>query len=536
MPTTPLFPLPEGLEFTSISETSEELLVRVTSHRQTSCCPTCSTPSSAIHSYYRRKPRDLPCVGRPIRLVLTVRKFFCRNPHCSRKVFTERLPDFIEASSRLTKRLRTAVQEIGFATCGKGGEHLGDKLGMPISDASLLWSLFLVPLPEVGQVHIIGVDDWSWRRGKRFGSILVNLETHKIVDLLADREAESVRHWLAAHPEVDVVSRDRGAVYIDGATLGAPQATQVADRWHILSNLGDAVEAFLIRAQIRLEHGAEASGKCQKPDQPLSTFSATPGCQRKSQARLLRKWKRYQRVQELHATGMSLRKIGEELGLARNTVRKYFRQPPEPPLPTPRPLRASQLDRYEDYLLARWSQGERNAAQLQREISERGYRGSTSMVRAYVGHLRTTPADGSPPRSRKERAQANSPRALRWLLACKRDDLDQKEQARLDQLLHLSPEVQTIYALLHAFLKMVRERKHQELRSWMEQAIRSGIPELGSFVAGIERDYDAVHAALRLPWSQGVTEGKVNKLKTLKRVMYGRAGFALLRQRLLHDA
>jgi len=386
-----------------------------------------------------------------------------------------------------------------------------------------------------GQVYIIGVDDWSWRRGKRFGSILVNLQTHKIVDLLPDREAESVKRWLARHPEVDVVSRDRGGCYIDGATWGAPQATQVADRWHLLSNLGDAVEAFLIRAQIRLEHGKASSGQCQKPDQPLSSFSATPGCQRKSQARLLRKWKLYQRVQELHAAGRSLRKIGEELGLARNTVRKYFRQPRDPPLPTPRPLRASQLDPYEDYLLDRWSQGERTAAQLYREISERGYPGSASMVRAYVAHLRTTTADGSPPRSRKQRAKAVSPRALRWLLARKHDDLDQEEQARLEQLLHLSPEVQTVYAFLQAFLKLVRERKHQELRSWMEQAIRSGIPELGSFVAGIERDYDAVSAALRLPWSQGITEGKVNKLKTLKRVLYGRAGFALLRQRLLHD-
>jgi transposase len=198
MPTTPLFPLPEGLEMTSISDTPEELLVCVTSHRASSPCPQCATPSSAIHSYYHRHPRDLPCIGRPIRLVFTVRKFFCRNPNCCRKVFAERLPDFIEASSRLTRRLRTSVQEIGFATSGKGGESLGNKLGMPISDASLLWSLFLVPLPAVGQVSIIGVDDWSWRRGKRFGSILVNLETHKIVDLLPDREAESVKRWLAA--------------------------------------------------------------------------------------------------------------------------------------------------------------------------------------------------------------------------------------------------------------------------------------------------------------------------------------------------
>jgi hypothetical protein len=146
MPTTPLFPLPEGLEMTSISDTPEELLVGVTSHRSSSPCPQCATPSSAIHSSYHRHPRDLPCVGRPIRLVFTVRKFFCRNPHCGRKVFAERLPDFIAASSRLTKRLRTAVQEVGFATCGRGGERLSVKLGMGFSDATVLWSLFLVPL------------------------------------------------------------------------------------------------------------------------------------------------------------------------------------------------------------------------------------------------------------------------------------------------------------------------------------------------------------------------------------------------------
>lgn len=531
-----LFPLPDGLEITSVSETPEEVLVHVTSYRSHSSCPLCSTPSSATHSSYSRHPRDLPCVGRPIRLVLDVKKFFCRVPECPRKIFTERLPDLIEVSSRLTKRLRESVQEIGFATCGKGGERLGNKLGMGFSDATVLWSLFLVPLPEVGQVHVVGVDDWSWRRGKRFGSILVNLETHKIVDLLADREAESVRAWLTTHPEVDVVSRDRGGVYIDGATQGAPQATQVADRWHILSNLGDAVEEFLIRAHIRLENAGAKLEKEHVPDKPLSSFSATPASQRRSQARLLRKWKLYERVQELHATGMSLRKIGEELGLARNTVRKYLRQAPEPPLPTPRPLRASLLDPYEDYLLERWSQGEHNAAQLHREIGERGYPGSKSLVKAYVGHLRTTTADGSPARSRKERAKAISPRALRWLLTRKREKLEKDDQARLDQLLNLSPEVQTVYALLQAFLSMVRERKHQELRSWMEKASRSSIAELKSFVAGIERDYDAVHAALRLPWSQGITEGKVNKLKTLKRVMYGRAGFALLRQRLLHDA
>lgn len=531
--TTPLFPLPDGLEITSISETPEEVLVRVTSHRPTSPCPLCGTPSSAIHSYYRRKPRDLPCVGRPIRLLLTVKKFFCRQSDCRRKIFTERLADLIEVSSRLTKRLREAVQDIGFATSGKGGERLSSKLGIPISEVALLRSLYRILLPPRGPVEVIGIDDWSYRRGKRYGSIIVDLQTHKIIDLLPERSVESVVAWLEAHPEVEIVSRDRGGTYVDGVTQGAPLATQVCDRWHLLKNLGEAVEDFLIRARIRLP---ETNTQEPTRQQPLTTYSATPAQQGKTQARLLRKWKLYERIHELHAGGMSLRQIGEELGLARNTVRKYFRQAPEPPLPTPRPLRASKLDPYEDYILTRLSQGCTNAAQIHRELTSMGFSGGTSNVKAYVAHLRKSTADGRTPVKRSERAQALSPRALRWLLTKQRKELDQKEQAQLDVLLQTSPDAQVIQTLLHRFLSMVRERKPQQLRPWMEEASTSGIAELKSFVTGIERDYDAVKEALRLPWSQGITEGKVNKLKTIKRQMYGRAGFPLLRQRLLHDA
>lgn len=533
MPSTPLLPLPKGLEITSISEASEEVVVRVTSHRSSSPCPLCGVTSSTIHSYYRRKPRDLPCAGRPIRLLLTVKKFVCRQAECPRKIFTERLPDLIEVSSRLTKRLRSAVQDIGFATCGKGGERLSCKLGMPISDASLLWSLYLVPLPPIGPAEVIGIDDWSYRRGKRFGSILVDLCTHKIIDLLPERSVESVIAWFEAHPEIEVVSRDRGSTYVDGATQGAPLATQVCDRWHLLKNLGEAVETFLIRTRIHLPKTATV---VPTQERPLTTYSATPAQQGRTQGRLLRKWKLYERIQELHQGGMSLRKIGQELGLARNTVRKYFRQPPEPPLPTPRPLQASKLDRYEDYILTRLSQGCTNAAQIYREMTDMGFEGGQTNVRAYVAHLRKSTAAGQPPTLRKERTQAISPRSLRWLLTRERKDLDQGEQVQLDQLLTLSEEVRTLHTLRHAFLDLVRERKPERLRPWMEQATSSGIRELKSFVSGIERDYDAVKAALRLPWSQGVTEGKVNKLKTYKRMMYGRAGFRLLRQRLLHDA
>ncbi len=373
----------------------------------------------------------------------------------------------------------------------------------------------------------------------------MDLQTHKIIDLLPERTVDSVVAWLEAHPEVGIVSRDRGGVYVDGATQGAPLATQVCDRWHLLKNLGEAVEAFLIRAHIRLPEtattaatpeGAEAARSAPTPERPLTTYSATPAQQGKTQARLLRKWKLYERIQELHAGGMSLRRIGEELGLARGTVRKYFRQAPELPLPTPRPLRASKLDPYEDYILARLAQGCLNAAQIHREITERGFSGGRSNVKAYVAHLRKSTAQGATPVKRSQRAQALSPRSLRWLLMRERKDLNQEEQAQLDQLLTVSPEVRTVHDLLHTFLSLMRERKHQQLRPWMEEASQSGIAELKSFVAGVERDYDAVKEAFRLPWSQGPTEGKVNKLKTIKRMMYGRAGFRLLRQRLLLDA
>ncbi|GAC1350885.1 MAG: hypothetical protein NVSMB27_37730 [Ktedonobacteraceae bacterium] len=178
------------------------------------------------------------------------------------------------------------------------------------------------------------------------------------------------------------MSRDRGGAYADGAAQGAPQARQVADRWHICKNEGDAVEDFLIRTHVRLPDAASNATEIQEPAVPPEAFSTTPGRRRQSQARLLRKWKLYQQVQELHQQGNSLRKIADQLGLARNTVRTYVRQPPEQPQPTPRPLRTSLLDPYEGYLLKRWSEGCRNAALLYREVCEQGFKGGNSLVRA----------------------------------------------------------------------------------------------------------------------------------------------------------
>ena len=239
-----------------------------------------------------------------------------------------------------------------------------------------------------------------------------------------------------------------------------------------------------------------------------------------------------QRVQELHRHGVSIHQMAIQLDLARQTVRRYLQQSTEP-VPTPR-YRKSQLDPYEAYLVARWTAGCRNAARLFREIQAQGYPGCNTMVRAYLATLRKQEPQATQPQRPKPDAFSVSPRDVRWLLARRPEELDQDAQERLERLLQSSAEAQTVYHLLQAFLTMVRQRQHEQLRPWMEAARASGIAELRSFVAGIERDYETVEAALRLAWSQGQTEGQVNKLKTLKRMIYGRAGFALLRLRMLH--
>lgn len=559
MPKTPLsklLPLPSGLKVTSVCESPDGLLIHVSSTQRRAKCPLCSRPSRHVHSRYSRNPADLPCVGRPIRLLLSVRRFFCKVAACPRKVFAERLPHLLEPFSRVTTRLRTALQQVGFCCGGKGGERLATTLGMKASDTTVLWSVQSVHSPTIDtdKVRVVGIDDWSWRRGQRYGTIVVDLERQRVLDLLPDRTVESVRAWLADHPQIEVVSRDRGANYVDGAAQGAPQAIQVADRWHLYANLGEAVERFLVRSHIRVpkapfdarpddSSGASSctgfvnSTNLTNPTAPPVRLPVSVGQRpaQHSQARLVHKWELHQQIHLLHSQGLSLHQITKDIGLARNTVRKYARQPvpPSAPEPTPRPQRNSVLDPYEGYVQRRWREGCRNAALLFREISEQGYRGGKTTVKEYVSYLRRDPSEVDVPQSRKNRAASAAPRELRWLLARQKEDLDQEQQAKLERLLEASTEVQRVYALLQNFHVMMKQKRDEMLDCWLEQADRSGIPEMKSFAYGVRRDHAAVKAAIVLPWSQGQTEGQVNKLKTLKRAMYGRAGFALLRQRLL---
>jgi transposase len=395
-----------------------------------------------------------------------------------------------------------------------------------------------MPTPPVGKVKAVGIDDFAWKRGKRYGTVIIDLQTHRLIDLLPDREAESVKQWLLAHPEVEIVSRDRSGAYAEGAAQGAPQAQQIADRWHLCKNLGDAVETYIIREKVQMPPTPspaitveEVAAACAPPPQPNPTPSRYASQEKKERKQAL-----VDQVKNMHEQGNSINEIAIHLKLARNTVRRYLRLD-GPVEPTPRRRRLSQLDPFYDYLTQRWNDGCSNAHQLFLELRDKGYHGGETTVRSFVARLRKGLSGmARPPKHAKnaEAPSATSPRELSCLLSKREEDRTSEEKSDLMRLLESSETVKRVYHLLQAFLQMLRERRPERLNGWMKEARESGIKELISFVGGIERDYDAVRAGLTLPWSQGPVEGTVNKIKTHKRIMYGRASFALLRQKMLH--
>jgi transposase len=261
---TPLLSLPQGMLVDQIQITETGLAITVIATHPASCCPLCSEVSSSLHSHYQRTLSDVPCGGRKVRLCLTVRRFYCHNTLCERKVFTERMPQFVEPWARMTIRLCEALQSIGLATCGKGGTRLAARLGMQTSRNTILRRIMELPDPTTRSVVFLGIDDFSFRRGYRFGTILVNLESHRVVDLLPDRQAETAAQWMRQQPDVAVVSRDRGSEYASAAREGAPQAIQCADRFHVVKNLTEAVQVLLARCQAEILAEKKRDEPCQQ--------------------------------------------------------------------------------------------------------------------------------------------------------------------------------------------------------------------------------------------------------------------------------
>jgi transposase len=503
-------------------------------------CPDCQQSSSRVHSYYTRSPLDLPSSGRPVALVLGVRHFRCANALCPRKTFAEPLPSLLLPHAQRTTRLRDSLQALGEDVGGEAGARASKRQGMPCSADTIVRLLRRAALPAALPVKVLGVDEWAWRKGQSYGTMLVDLERHVPVDVLPDASADSFAAWLKAHPSVELITRDRAGAFADGAASGAPNAIQIADRWHILRNLSEALKKVLARHHetIKRAFTPQQEQQAQQAAPPPAVISHA---ERIHQARRDRRLARYQEVRKLHEQGWSFASIARMLGMNKKTVAKFV-QAEQFPEARPRGDRRRKLTPYLPYLQKQWEAGEHNAAKLHRDIRAQGFRGSETTTRAYLSELRdqTEPRTGprrhlraiTPKKSHWQPGAPSSRRAT-WLILNRQEKLSEKQRRERDRVLEAHPEVTIAGLLAQSFAQLVRTRDAKALEPWIEQALDSRVPELGSFVAGIRRDQSAVFNALRYVWSQGQVEGQIHRLKLLKRQSYGQAGFDLLRHRVL---
>jgi transposase len=511
-----------------LEASQEGIVLGVRSMAEDGSCPGCQTSSSRVHSRYLRTVKDLPVSGIPLTLRLQVRRFFCDNPACRRKTFAEAVPELAHPFARKTVRLTEQLRQLGFAIGAEQGARSATVLKMSCSADTVLRLIRTPPLSPHATPTYLGVDDWAFRRNVSYGTILVDLQDHQVVDLLPDRSAGSLENWLKAHPGVQLISRDRSGDYALGARLGAPDALQVADRFHIQKNLGEAVERVFHRHRETL--------------QQMKVVSAAPSMRgvvdpllrperlgQREQTRTKR-MQRYEEVRALYLQGISLSEIARRLHMGRMTVQKFAYADSYPETAAYQ-VKAGMLHPYESYLRERWQQGSRNGAQLYREVVAMGYPGKRKQVARLVAYLRKQTKAGVTDFSTQP--QGLTPRAAVSLLMCRPENWAKQQKQTLAQMGQVQ-EIAQVMELVDRFLTMLRPLQGEQLEDWMQAAQQSHIREMQNFVEKLRKDQQAVQAGLTLTWNNGVVEGHVNRLKCLKRMMYGHAQFDLLRQRVLY--
>jgi transposase len=527
---TLLLGLPAHLRVEQIEMTPQTLILSLAVETTGAACPLCQQVSHRVHSHYTRTLQDLPCVGKVLRLLVLVRRFFCENEVCVRKIFAERLPELTSVYARRTTRCTEELSEIGFALGGKAGAAMSALIGLPSNRMTILRIIRRMPPPVEATPQMLGVDEWAYRRGRRYGTILVNLETGKPVDLLPDRQATTFAAWLKEHSGVQLISRDRAGEFARGATLGAPSAIQSADRFHVVRNLAGMIERVLQAHRPALKAIHLLTKNADKPSPLLRHLR--PDRERKKQQAHLVVQERYEAVQQLMKQGLSHKAISRQLHLHRDSVIRYARAETAPSRPS-RPVHPGILTPHEAYLKTRFLEGEGNGVGLYREIVARGYTGSRMTVERFLLGLRAMKQQGMEITTTASTQEMTPNRAVGLMLQ-RSTDLTSEEKMTLQQICHIHPDIEYLNASLQHFLLMVRHLRGAELEQWVQNALQSTIPEMIAFAQKLRQDQSAVQIGLTLKWNNGVVEGNVNRLKLIKRSMYGRANFDLLRLRVLH--
>ncbi len=511
-------------------------------------CPVCNSLTHKIHSHYERRLTDLPWANYKIILRLHVRKFFCINKACPRQIFTERLSTVTAPWARRTERLTSRLTAIALALGGAAGERLSKDLGYKASRNTLLGLIRKLPLPSSPDPQTLGVDDFAFCKRQKYGTILVDLDKSCPVALLPDRNADTLAQWLNQHPNIQVLSRDRSRTYKSAMDIGAPQAIQVADRFHILQNLKEVLEKVFqahkdnlktVDTNYRFESVNNSSSEEIVPVPP--PVSETKVEQRKQQHRTKR-LAIYNQIWKLHKKCWPTSKIAQKVGVSTRTVQRYLHMPNFPERQTRSDRgKSCLLNPYKEYVLQLWNSGEHKPKRIFRKLEKKGYHGSYMTVNRYIHRL--CQAQGwelsKPPKTLKLPQVADpqkpplTPRRAAWLVLIPLEKRDSDSEKLVEQLMVQHPDLYAAINLAQDFTQIVRQRHHEIFDIWLQQALHSNLAPFQNFVIGIKEDYDAVKAAVTLPVSNSPVEGHINRLKMLKRQMYGRAKIDLLERRCL---
>ena len=483
-------------------------------------CPYCGIASNRIHSRYMRTITDLSILGVPSIIIFEARKFFCDNPACHRKTFAEQPGDEIFRYRRRTRRCEMVVTRHGLNTSSETAKKLLSAIGIGVSGDTVLRDLHRMSIPTHPEVQKIGVDDWAFKKGVRYGSIIVSLNTRDVIDLLGDRDIDSFKGWLDDHTQVKIVSRDRSTDYTAAIAATGRNITEVADRFHLNKNMSDCVTKVI---------GSHYDDYRN---------AVRPNNEEDAQVKIDSRQVMFNEVKELQASGLTIAGIAKTLGIARQTVRKYMKY-------DSLPMRASKVRHpyslYDSYVEEEYRH-EKDLSKIFLEIKEQGFNGSLTPFYEHYHYL----SDGHRGfRSKKEVAEMKkAPWIKREPLLPIRliahivnksiynKKLQDKEVSLVEKLTQFG-WFREIYDAASSFYDTIKGDKVSKLMTWLNSYAESPIKELCSFAYGIKMDLKAVHNAIELDISNGIVEGYVNKLKTLKRVMYGRASLELLKRKMV---
>jgi transposase len=529
-----ILPDPSNLILEKVTHDERDILIFARSRRPDILCPKCRAPARRIHSRYLRTIRDISWAGLPVRIHLKVRKFFCDTPGCAFHIFAEQLPELVARYGRRTVRLEERLADLGLAFGGNPAARLSRRFDVSVSRWTVLRVARKQKPPTPPTPKRLGIDDFAFRRGYSYGTILVDLDRHRPVELLPDRTTQTVREWLASRSGIRIITRDRSTAYAEAASLGAPGAEQVADRWHLLDNATRTLREVLVRMGATLRRAVRKLNSQLSPEpkqisKPKDVVRKARSAAR--EGRIARKVEFWNDVRDLHAKGQSFREIARRLGSDRKTVKKYALSETFPEMAR-YPVRPKLIDGYTDHIDQRWRDGCYRITLLLKEIHALGYRGHRGGVQRYCHEQwGGRPLDGALPKV----IPTPSARELGWWLLLPEESLDEDQLAVREAVMEESPEIAKAATLTRRFHSLVRKRNAKAYDKWVADAESSEVKEMVGFVKGLVKDDVAVRNAIRRKWSNGQVEGQVNRLKLIKRQMFGRAKFDLLRLRVLYQ-